>query len=522
MARTSYKTVQVDAELLVSSLLAYVTNTINEPKGQKILIQCEPDTDIRVKAEPAHLARLIDIFLASLSSLSSDQQNFHELTITEKSKKLKNTIQCLIELGIAKDKREERDNTTKRHFVITFPHNPLNYQNVSANLAWLGDRCKNPSHELKKQAELKNLDKTYCHAMVAAAKLFPTSLNDYTQERLKSLEPLIPFIQKATNIDGYTPEDFAILIQRIVRFCIAQGKFSDAHALLNQCQKRLNGTNSASPAIAENYHYLGVVHFERGEYKQAEEFLIQAIALRKQIFGNCHLDVIASTLTLTDIYIDSEQFRKAKKLVLESIQTLQSEYGERHSEVANTKIKLAILHDKRGNYIKAESLCNQAIDIISEAYGQQHAYMVNAHIELAHLYAKQKKYTEAHSCYERAITFTKKIHGENHLTLAIAQASLAGVCYYQGDSQTAKSLYSRAIQLVVKLYGNTHPLVADYSCDLAMILIQEPKQRQFAKKLLLKTIQILQGMKPYRLTLEKARHGLEILQRTDELHQENT
>ena len=112
-------------------------------------------------------------------------------------------------------------------------------------------------------------------------------------------------------------------------------------------------------ALVQRAEYLnlqGRALYEAGDYRDAEEPLTQALALREQALGPEHPDVATSLNNLAVLYHAQGQYAKAEPLYQRALAIREKALGPEHPDVATSLNNLAGLYHAQGQYAKAEPL----------------------------------------------------------------------------------------------------------------------------------------------------------------------
>lgn len=105
---------------------------------------------------------------------------------------------------------------------------------------------------------------------------------------------------------------------------------------------------------AERLHLLGIVAYKRDKYKESEEYLSEALAIRRQILGSVHFDVALVLYNLGILYHEKHEHTKAEMCLQEALDIFKRTVGPYHSYINDCHENIADLYDDMGRHAEAE------------------------------------------------------------------------------------------------------------------------------------------------------------------------
>ena len=226
-------------------------------------------------------------------------------------------------------------------------------------------------------------------------------------------------------------------------------------------QKKVLGEEH--PDYASSINDLGTLYINMGDYKKAEPYYLQALAIQKKVLGEEHPDYASSLNNLGILYSDIGDYKKAETYYLQSLAIRKKVLGEEHPGYAMSLNNLGALYKDMGDYKKAETYQLQAFTIRKKVLGEEHPDYAMSLNNLGNLYADMGDYTKAEHLILQALTIQKKVLGEEHADYGMSLNNL-GVLYKQmGDYKKAEPYYLQAMAIQKKVLGEEH---ADYGMSL--------------------------------------------------------
>lgn len=84
--------------------------------------------------------------------------------------------------------------------------------------------------------------------------------------------------------------------------------------------------------ISTGLHELSELHQKLGHFKEAEDYITRALAIRRRIFGE-HIDVSKSLSNLALLKMSQANYEEAQKLQEEALSILEKILGKHHAKV---------------------------------------------------------------------------------------------------------------------------------------------------------------------------------------------
>ena len=214
--------------------------------------------------------------------------------------------------------------------------------------------------------------------------------------------------------------------------------------------------------------------YQQGKFNEAIPLAQQALAIRKRILGENHLDVATNLSNLARLYRNQGRYTEAEPLYKQSLELYKRLLGENHPLIATALNNLALLYDDQGRYTEAEPLYKQSLELYKRLLGENHPLIASSLNNLAStlsnlaaLYDSQGRYSEAEPLYKQSLELRKRTSGKTHPDIATTLNNLAGLYHNQGRYSEAEPLYQQSLELRKRTLGETHPLVASSLNNLA-------------------------------------------------------
>jgi serine/threonine-protein kinase len=287
-----------------------------------------------------------------------------------------------------------------------------------------------------------------------------------------------------------------------------------AQELLRRGTARARELTGQPEVRAEMLDAVGQIHYQLGDYEQAEKLFQEVLALRRQVLGEDHLDVatslarleplaeqrgdMAAAIDLTRRALDIRRRHLGPEdpLTVESLfwyaQSLheggeearaQAVFDEWAAAFAKQPPSLTprrgyeLLHlgqmlEFRRQYDAARPQYEEALRIFRTLYGDQHPSVGRTQYQIADLLIKQDKFIEAEHRLRSAIATIRAAYPAGHSDLTLALSSFGRVLRHLKKWEEAEAVTREVLDIARHSYGPDHPTVAIRMQDLGVLLTQ--------------------------------------------------
>ena len=248
------------------------------------------------------------------------------------------------------------------------------------------------------------------------------------------------------------------------------------HALI--CEELIKQWNLTLDEAAALLNNAGFYLKNRGQYREAEPLLQDALTIGETMYGRDHPNTYALLNNLALLYSNQGKYEEALPLHQRALAINEKALGPEHPDTALTLDNLAILYADQGKYEEALPLYQRALAINEKALGPEHPDTAGTLDNLAILYADQGKYEEALPLHQRALAIKEKVLGPEHPVTATTLNNLASLYYVQGKYEEALPLHQLALSINEKALGPEHPDTALTLDNLASLYADQGKYEE--------------------------------------------
>jgi tetratricopeptide (TPR) repeat protein len=230
-------------------------------------------------------------------------------------------------------------------------------------------------------------------------------------------------------------------------------------------------------AVTTDLTNLAYLHWNRGEYEEAEKLLLRAQAIYEgrskydESFSNDEklqyveiLQNLACTYQTRGKYNDAEKlFKHALKRAGEATPLIRAVIQSNQAE----------LYRRLGRYSEADTLLKAALRMKELAPEDlKTAQILHKQALLSY---DQRKYNEAEQLFERALVIYTKHRGSEHPDTAQILHGRAEVYRVQGKFEEAEMLFKRVLTLMKQKLGDNHSSLAAVLNGLALLYLEQGK-----------------------------------------------
>lgn len=265
-------------------------------------------------------------------------------------------------------------------------------------------------------------------------------------------------------LNGNTSEFLAANCNQQARLCEHLAQYSLAEPLYLQAlqiRKKIFGDKHAD--YAQSLNNLAGLYVSAGQLQKAEPLYLEAKEIWKVTIGEKSKDYTICLNNLGSLYSDMGQYKKAELYYVESKEIKKNVFGENNPDYATSLNNLASLYESMGQYEKAEPLYLQAKEIRKKTLGETNNLYAISLNNLGSLYSSMGKLKKAEEFFLESMVIIRKNFGPNHADFANSLNNLAVVYKDQGDYKKALSFFLESLEIRKKVLGENHP---DYAVSL--------------------------------------------------------
>ncbi|HXP60566.1 MAG TPA: tetratricopeptide repeat protein [Dongiaceae bacterium] len=259
---------------------------------------------------------------------------------------------------------------------------------------------------------------------------------------------------------------------------LSLAEYDKAEAMFSAALALRKKSNPESLLVAESLNDLANVFYRQGKLANAETMHREALALRRRLLGNKHVQIANSLGNLANVLRDQSKLPEAEKMQREALAMRTELLGTNSDDTAMSLVNLAGVLSLEGKLKEGEAMQREALEVTKRALGNDDPAVAISLNDLADMLLAEGKLSEAEATNRVALALRIKLFGNEHPDVAFSLFNLANVLAAEGRLPEAEAMHRRTLAMRKKLLGNEHPDVAGSLNNLAGILIQENKFRE--------------------------------------------
>ena len=242
-------------------------------------------------------------------------------------------------------------------------------------------------------------------------------------------------------------------------------------------------------ARASLLHCMSGLMFRQGQWRKAEELLVEAADLQKKELGTEHPSTLTSMANLASTYRNQGRWKEAEELDVQVMETRKRVLCAEHPDTLISMANLASTFWNQGRWKEAEELDVQVMETHKRVLGAEHPSTLISMANLASTYRNQGRWKEAEELDVQVIETRKRVLGAEHPSTLISMANLASTFWNQGRWKEAEELDVQAMETSKRVLGAEHPSTLTSMNNLAFTLKGRGQDAE-AIKLMEKCVQL--------------------------------
>jgi tetratricopeptide (TPR) repeat protein len=223
-------------------------------------------------------------------------------------------------------------------------------------------------------------------------------------------------------------------------------------------------------------HHLAWLHYQRGEYAEAEPLFQSSLAVREQVYGDHH-ELARSLNDYALLLMKTGRNSDAEPMLLRSLEIRKRVCGA--AEIASCLNNLAIAYMKQGKTAEAIEEYKLALIHLRDAYGDTHSSVGYCLNNLSQAQFEQNLISSAvaYDMFNKALSIFKASLGEDHPAVAMCKNNQAIVCSQQKNWSKTEQLFRDALEIRKKSLKLLHIDTIESQINLADFLIDQVKRK---------------------------------------------
>jgi eukaryotic-like serine/threonine-protein kinase len=245
-----------------------------------------------------------------------------------------------------------------------------------------------------------------------------------------------------------------------------EGAEDDFKRALEFYEERYDGLHSS---IVTTIGKLGNLYYRTSQNRLAEEYLLRALEMRKQFYGEESRYVASQHSLLSINYRVLDELEKARFHSEREVEIYKKLTGDRSLTISTAYNNLALVQKDMGELGAAEKSMRMAVEIMEEHFNPTNPRLAIAYYNLADLYYLHGNLERALELFEQVVEIDKLNYGDTHPEIAVDLNRLASVQRDMGDFEIAMANYLEAEEIFRTEYPENHFRIGQFYIELGTL-----------------------------------------------------
>lgn len=220
--------------------------------------------------------------------------------------------------------------------------------------------------------------------------------------------------------------------------------------------------------VAQSLNDLGVTLYGLQAFDTTRVVWEQALSIRMEMLGPSHRDIAESLSNLGAVYgdlfwrsefEDEELFEQAEEYYTRALDMTKRERGENHPFYASNLHNLGVTLLDRGILQEAENRFVEAIDKRTLIYGRSHNVTARSINMLGRVRVAQGRLGEAEPLFQESLDIHVDVLGPGNWIVGADHIQIAGLKLQQGQTEAAIERMLTALNIYQSAFPSSHPRI---------------------------------------------------------------
>jgi eukaryotic-like serine/threonine-protein kinase len=246
---------------------------------------------------------------------------------------------------------------------------------------------------------------------------------------------------------------------------ISRGDTLTAFTMLERGAEQIETELAGNPELmAEMLDIMGVVYINLFDNEKAEEMFTRSEVYKRQIYPEDHISLTVNYHHLGNVQIQIGNFEAADSYLSSALRIRRANLRQNHPDIASTLQLLGFLNQRQGNFEKAEQLYSEALTIYEEQSSDDPDLAMEAASlknSLGMIFLTTTRYEEAAELFQDAVSYIQTNLGDDHPRLINYLANMGNVNSALGNTEEAERYHVLSVETARKIRGDHHPHTAN-------------------------------------------------------------
>ncbi len=241
---------------------------------------------------------------------------------------------------------------------------------------------------------------------------------------------------------------------------VRSGKLDDARTLIDMMESHANSlTKNKDFATAIVNVSKGSLYLNEGRNDLALESLQKSVESFERAGQSNSLEAADAIATLGIIYNVTGKTQQAEEQLLKALSLRKELLPEKHELIAASYNDLGLVYTSL-DPDRALDYYDEALAIYQQLHEETHPKIAIANTNLGFIYRQLEFYGDAINSLEAALDIWEKVYTQPHPSKAFVLSNLGQTYLKMGDRVAAEGYYDRSLKMYQDSYGKKHPDIA--------------------------------------------------------------
>jgi DNA polymerase III delta prime subunit len=258
-----------------------------------------------------------------------------------------------------------------------------------------------------------------------------------------------------------------------------RGRYVKAKDLVLEAKRLFDDLTTDNRALqASLLNDLANINLELGDSDLVLRNQMEALRIRRELFGESHRDVAISLSNLGGWFYKQGDFKRALDYSEQALKMRQELFGESHIDIANSLNNVGAAYFKLGSPERAFEYSERALAMRRKLFGEVHPDIASSSNNLGSLYNEKGESEKALEYSLSALTMRQELFGESHPDVAGSFNSVGNIYVEQGNVRQGLEYSQRALSIYREVFGDQHSSTIDTAADVANDLMRLNRRQE--------------------------------------------
>ncbi len=200
-------------------------------------------------------------------------------------------------------------------------------------------------------------------------------------------------------------------------------------AILRGIEIEQSKSDEITSDLAYGFNQVASTYLNLGDLKNAQNYAQKGLDARRNIFGDAHIETLASIGLLSNVFAKQENYSQSIAMRKEMLQMIEALLGKQHPYYPTIQLALGRMLLLANKLNEAEKYLDLADSNFQQMYSGGNKKSAEVLLYRGELMWKKQQFSQAHQLYEKSVKMFKDSASQSSLAFAKAKTMLAVSLY---------------------------------------------------------------------------------------------